>query len=74
MMEYYLNIFKQYGENIVIGVTHIDDDMNKPTHQYRQWLMERNLNLPVFFIDARKKADVLLLLETLITTLEVKYL
>ncbi|MCF0263088.1 GTP-binding protein [Acinetobacter guillouiae] len=73
-LEYYLNIFKQYGENIVIGVTHIDDDMNKPTHQYRQWLMERDLNLPVFFIDARKKADVLLLLETLITTLEVKYL
>ncbi|MFW2078365.1 ATP/GTP-binding protein [Acinetobacter sp. ULE_I010] len=73
-LDYYLNIFKQYGENIVIGITHIDDDMNKSTHQYRQWLMDRNLSFPVFFIDARKKSDVLLLLETLITSLEVKYL
>lgn len=73
-LDYYLNIFKQYGENIVIGITHIDDEMNKSTHQYRQWLMDRNLSFPVFFIDARKKSDVLLLLETLITSLEVKYL
>jgi uncharacterized protein len=72
-LDYYINTFKQYGDNIVIGVTHIDDDMGKPTHQYRQWLMERQLNFPVFFIDARKKADVLLLLETLITALEIKY-
>lgn len=73
-LEYYINIFKQYGENIVIGVTHIDDDMSKQTHQYRQWLMDRKLNYPVFFVDARKKNDVLLLLETLITSLEVKYM
>ncbi|KAF1025633.1 ATP/GTP-binding protein [Acinetobacter sp.] len=73
-LDYYINTFKQYGDNIVIGITHIDDDMSKPTHQYRQWLLDRQLNFPVFFIDARKKADVLLLLETLITALEVKYL
>lgn len=73
-LDYYINTFKQYGDNIVIGITHIDDDLAKPTHQYRQWLLERQLNFPVFFIDARKKADVLLLLETLITALEIKYL
>lgn len=73
-LEYYINTFKEYSENIVIGITHIDDDMNKSTHQYRQWLMDHNLDYPVFFVDARQKSDVLLLLETLITSLEVKYL
>ena len=52
----------------------MDEDPNKSTHQYRQWLLERQLNFPVFFIDARKKDDVLLLLETLITAVEVDYL
>ena len=73
-LDYYLKTFRQYSENIVIGITHIDEAMSTSTHQYRQSLMERNLNFPVFFIDARKKSDVLLLLETLITSLETKYL
>jgi len=73
-LNYYIDIFKKYSENIVIGITHIDDDLNKSTHQYRQWLIDNNLNFPVFFVDAREKTDVLLLLETLITSLEVKYL
>ena len=73
-LEFYINIFKQYGNNLVIGLTHVDEDPNKSTHQYRQWLLERQLNFPVFFIDARKKDDVLLLLETLITAVEVDYL
>lgn len=73
-LQYYINTFKQYGDNIVIGITHIDDNLNQPTHQYRQWLMDHHLDFPVFFIDAREKNDVLLLLETLITSIEVKYL
>lgn len=73
-LSYYIKTFRQYSENIVIGITHIDDDMNKSTHQYRQWLMDRKLDFPVFFMDARQKNDVLLLLETLITSIEVKYL
>ena len=73
-LSYYIKTFKQYSDNIVIGITHIDDDMNKSTHQYRQWLMDHRLDFPVFFMDARQKSDVLLLLETLITSIEVKYL
>ncbi|WP_089605783.1 GTP-binding protein [Acinetobacter piscicola] len=73
-LNYYLDTFRQYSENIVIGITHIDEAISISTHQYRQSLMDRNLNFPIFFIDARKKADVLLLLETLIISLETKYL
>lgn len=73
-LSHYLNIFKDYNDNIAIGITHVDESLEKSTHQYRQWLIENKLNYPIFYIDARKKDDVLMLLETLITNLEIKYL
>ena len=73
-LKHYLETFKQYGENIAIGITHIDEETSKSTHQYREWLLENNMNYPLFFIDARKKNDVLMLLETLVTILEIKYI
>lgn len=73
-LEYYIQIFKAHSENIIIGITHVDDENTKPTHQYREWLMQNQLNYPMFLVDARDKTDVLLLLETLVTSLEIKYL
>ncbi|OTG63199.1 GTP-binding protein [Acinetobacter silvestris] len=73
-LRYYIDTFKQYGENITIAITHIDEDLNKSTHQYRDWLLEQNLNHPLYFVDARKKEDILLLLKTLITSFEIKHL
>ncbi len=73
-LQYYLNFFKNYAENIVIGVTHIDENLAQSTHQYREWLIANHLNYPLFFIDARKKQDVLMLIETLITKLEIEHL
>lgn len=73
-LSHYLNVFKDYNDNIVIGITHIDENLEKSTHQYRQWLIDNQLKYPLFYIDARKKDDVLLLIETLITNLEIKYL
>lgn len=73
-LEHYLEIFKQYGNNIVIGITHIDEDTEQNTHQYREFLKQRNLNLPLYFTDARDKAQVLMLLETLITNLEIQHI
>lgn len=73
-LNYYIDTFKQYGNNITIAITHIDEDLNTSTHQYRTWLAENNLNYPLYFIDARKKEDVLLLLKALITSFEVTHL
>ena len=73
-LQFYIDTFKAHGENITIGITHVDEDQSKSTHQYREWLIENNLTYPLFFIDARKQDDVLMLIETLITSLEVKYL
>ena len=73
-LQYYVDIFKKYDDNIVIGISHLDKNTDISSHKYRTWLIENNLNYPLFFVDARQKDDVLMLLETVITTLEIKYL
>lgn len=73
-LNHYLNIFQQYSDNIAIGITHVDKNPEQSTHQYRQWLVEHGLHYPLFYVDAREKKHVLMLIETLITNLEIKYL
>ncbi|MEB3768282.1 GTP-binding protein [Acinetobacter sp. MD2] len=72
-LENYLNNFKEHNENIVIGITHTDENPDQPLHIYREWLSKNQYKHPLFFIDARVPDDILLLIEALITTLEVKY-
>lgn len=72
-LDFYLNYFKPISKNIIIGITHLDKKSSYSTAIYREWeasqLPPRN---PLFFIDARKKQDVLLLIDTLITNTEVQ--
>lgn len=70
-LETYIETFQNYTDNIAIGITHVDLQSDKSTNIYREWLIENELYAPLFFIDARKKADVLLLLEALISAVEV---
>lgn len=70
-LESYIETFQNYTDNIAIGITHIDLHSDKSTNMYREWLIENDLYAPLFFIDARKKSDVLLLLEALISAVEV---
>ena len=73
-LNHYVEVFKSLSDNIAIGITHIDLDQNKTTHQYRLWLLENNYQYPLYFVDARKEEDVLMLIEVLVTTLEIKYI
>ena len=73
-LSFYLEKFKIYSlDNIVIGITHIDANKNVPSTLYHDWLQSNNLNYPLFFIDAREKNDILLLLEALMTSVEFKF-
>lgn len=55
---------------LIIAVTKSDKEAN-PTHsQYKGWLNELEIDAPVYFIDARKKEDILFLLDELIPGLE----
>jgi uncharacterized protein len=71
-LESYLETFQNYTDNIAIGITHTDLASEQSTTTiYKDWLISQDLYSPLFFIDARKKDDVLLLLEALITSVEV---
>lgn len=70
-LRYYLTTFQEYHQNIVIGITHLDANPELPTMIYRDFLKQAKLNHALFFIDARKNSDVLLLVETLIATVEI---
>ena len=69
-LENYIQRFQNYTDNIAIGITHTDLDHQQSTLIYKNWLIRQNLYSPLLFIDARKKEDVLLLLEALITSIE----
>ena len=60
------------SNNIVIGITHIDTKTENTTAIYRNWAAQQSTSYPLFFIDARVKDDVLLLLEALIATAEIQ--
>ncbi|MFB2539041.1 MULTISPECIES: ATP/GTP-binding protein [unclassified Acinetobacter] len=70
-LEFYENAFKEYTDNIAIGITHIDAMPERPTTMYREWLDKIGKNYPLFYVDAREDKDVLLLVDTLVTSLEV---
>lgn len=72
-LENFLEVFQNYTDNIAIGITHTDISNERPTSIYKEWLISHDLYSPLFFIDARKKDDVLLLLEALITSVEVNH-
>ena len=73
-LAYYVEIFSKFVSNIIVGITHVDEDSQQLLKKYRNWLEMKNLNLPIFAVDAREKDDVLLLVEVLIARAEVQYL
>lgn len=59
---------------VVIGVGHTSLPASQVLPGYAQLLRERELSLPMFMSDVRKRQDVLLLVETLIANAEVNQL
>ena len=55
---------------VVVGITHRDVTKGPTMAQYIDVLSSRSLALPVFSIDARKRQDILLLVDGLLTSIE----
>lgn len=70
-LEYYVNAFKAHSQNIVVAITHVDDKEERPTTIYRDWQAKKQYNFPLFFVDAREREHILLLVESLVATVEV---
>lgn len=69
----YLNYYKAKVSNIIIGITHLDSKTQHNSSIYHEWLDQQDINYPLFFIDARDKRDILLLVDALITQAEVLF-
>ncbi|MDO4427496.1 MAG: ATP/GTP-binding protein [Moraxella sp.] len=70
-LAHYLKTFDEiYDGRVVVGVSQIDKKPERPFSIYRDWLDSNNRNLPIFPVDMRKKEDVLLLVESIIASLE----
>lgn len=71
-LPYYVDYFHQNGmDNIVVGLTHMDVEGGAVTmDDALQILSERDFVFPIFAVDSREKEDVLLLVETLLASIE----
>ncbi len=71
-LDIYLDNFAEFIEETgaVIGVTRMDLDDRTSLDHYYDHLYGKNIHLPLFETDVRKKDDVLILLDSLMTCLE----
>ncbi len=72
-LKFYFQTFKSYLNNIVVGVTHVDEEPQQLLKPYKDWMHLNSLSMPIFAVDAREKEDVLLLIEALIARAEVEF-
>ena len=68
---HYLKIFDDiYDGRIVLGISQVDKMPEREFSIYRDYLASIGRNLPLFPVDMRKREDVLLLVESIIASLE----
>jgi hypothetical protein len=70
-LSYYLDLFAETiaESSAVIGVTHTDERPATTLQPYYDVLATRDLALPVFTIDARRREDIVMMLEALLATI-----
>lgn len=71
-LPFYVDYFFQHGiENIVVGLTHVDiENTNLSLAESFDILEARDFIFPIFGIDSRQREDVLLLIESLLASIE----
>jgi len=71
-MWFFLKAFKSFIDKtkVVVGVTRMDINATPRIADYHTKLREIGLNIPVFDVDARRKRDVSLLLQSLLYSLD----
>lgn len=70
-LAHYLKTFDGiYDGCIVLGISQVDKMPEREFFIYRDYLAGIGRNLPLFPVDARKREDVLLLVESIIASLE----
>lgn len=70
-IDFYYKKFIKTNSNLVFAITHIDEKSKVHTSQYREWIAKHEQTYPLYFIDARKPEDILLLIDTLLSQSEI---
>ena len=70
-LDFYYESFVKTNNNLIFAITHIDEKSTTHTSQYREWISNQKQIYPLYFIDARKSEDVLLLIDTLLSQSEI---
>lgn len=70
-LEMYADSFKNHVDNILVGITHTDQDPQQLLKKYRNWLSMRDESIPLFAVDTRRKDDVLMMIQALIARADV---
>ncbi len=71
-LEFYANAFERFIKNsaMVIGVTRMDGAARPGLYSFHTKLKELNIKAPVFEVDARERADVKVMLISLLSLLD----
>lgn len=71
-LDLYLTHFRQYIEDTsaVIGVTRMDVAEKPELDEYYDYLLQKDLQLPIFSIDVRERDNVVMMIEALVAMLE----
>lgn len=71
-MRFYTNAFRDFIEKrqMVVGVTRMDLQRSPGLVDYRQWLDSLSLDAPVFEVDARSHKDMIMMIQSLLFSLD----
>ncbi|MFW5426656.1 MAG: GTP-binding protein [Methylophagaceae bacterium] len=71
-LKFFLNAFSEFisETNVVVGITRMDLAKIPTIEDYQTELKSMSLNPPLFEVDARQKADVSMLVQALLYTLD----
>ena len=68
----YLTYFSKQQFNIIIAITHLDENPKVSTEIYHDWMQQQSNHYPLFFIDARNPEDILMLIDAMLANAEVQ--
>jgi len=68
----YMEPYKKFIDlgAFVIGITRHKDNPSPSTHDFHRILKERDLNVPVFSVDVRKKNDIAMIIQALLFSMD----
>lgn len=71
-LQFFIDAFRDFiaATQVAVGVTQMDLQRQPPLREYHEHLSRAGIRAPIFEVDARRKADVSMLIEALLLSLD----